>query len=582
MLFLVLILAALAFGTTHILDLEGVIKIEDVAYLASNKEIPLKFAVLAVAAALVLLVLLIYIFLKVFAIPGWVKRTSLRRRQERAFDAVKKSLLAISAGDRETANLYADSAQRLLRHDPLPLLLSAQAAEIGNRKISVEKNYHALLGYQETRLSGLHGLYREARREGKTGDAMGYARQAVAAYPNAAWAHQAVLEAYCREHNWKNAQETIDRLKTLRVIDRATSDRQKAVLMTAEAREKQESDPETAVQMAQKALKLAPNLAPAAILAATLLARDGRFKKAANLIEATWVLHPHPELARIYINMRPSDSALDRLSRARTLAEKGNHPVEGRHALAKAALDAREFTEARKALEPLLGDSPTVNTCLLMASIEYAELGAEGAARAWIARAAHAPRDPVWIADGVISDTWEPISPVTGRIDAFVWKAPPDTVQTPLLTLDEPVAADDAHGALPVTAAEAAAPVPAVVATPAPVVVADPAPAPAPVAKAPDPAPAPAPAPEPELAPEPDPVPVVAAAPEPVVEQTAEPAVEETAEPAVEETAKPAETPQPFFDRPPDDPGPEPETDSGPVTVTRPAKDEKKKRFGIF
>src|SRR5690606_27653731 len=30
----------------------------------------------------------------------------------------------------------------------------------------------------------------------------------------------------------------------------------------------------------------------------------------------------------------------------------------------------------------------------------------------------------VWTADGVISDIWLPVSPVTGRLDAFEWKVP--------------------------------------------------------------------------------------------------------------------------------------------------------------
>ncbi|MGO7823192.1 heme biosynthesis protein HemY, partial [Rhizobium ruizarguesonis] len=40
------------------------------------------------------------------------------------------------------------------------------------------------------------------------------------------------------------------------------------------------------------------------------------------------------------------------------------------------------------------------------------------------AQALKAPRDPAWVADGFVSDKWLPLSPVTGRLDAFEWKAP--------------------------------------------------------------------------------------------------------------------------------------------------------------
>jgi HemY protein len=40
-----------------------------------------------------------------------------------------------------------------------------------------------------------------------------------------------------------------------------------------------------------------------------------------------------------------------------------------------------------------------------------------------MARAMRAAGDPVWTADGVVSDRWLPVSP-NGRLDGFVWKLP--------------------------------------------------------------------------------------------------------------------------------------------------------------
>jgi HemY protein len=59
-----------------------------------------------------------------------------------------------------------------------------------------------------------------------------------------------------------------------------------------------------------------------------------------------------------------------------------------------------------------------------MAEIEEGQSGDQGKAREWLARAVRAPRDPAWTADGIVSDEWEPLSPVTGRLDAFEWKVP--------------------------------------------------------------------------------------------------------------------------------------------------------------
>ena len=58
-----------------------------------------------------------------------------------------------------------------------------------------------------------------------------------------------------------------------------------------------------------------------------------------------------------------------------------------------------------------------------MADIEEAT-GDKGRAREWLARAIRAPRDPMWVSDGVAGPRWVPISPVSGEIVPCQWKTP--------------------------------------------------------------------------------------------------------------------------------------------------------------
>jgi HemY protein len=61
---------------------------------------------------------------------------------------------------------------------------------------------------------------------------------------------------------------------------------------------------------------------------------------------------------------------------------------------------------------------------MLMAELERTEHGDSGKARTWTLRAVRARHDPAWTADGYVSDRWRPVSPVTGRLDAFQWQTP--------------------------------------------------------------------------------------------------------------------------------------------------------------
>ena len=68
--------------------------------------------------------------------------------------------------------------------------------------------------------------------------------------------------------------------------------------------------------------------------------------------------------------------------------------------------------------------NPSQAVCLLLAEIEEGQNGDQGKAREWLARAVRAPRDAAWTADGIVFDEWEPVSPVTGKLDALQWKVP--------------------------------------------------------------------------------------------------------------------------------------------------------------
>jgi HemY protein len=142
-----------------------------------------------------------------------------------------------------------------------------------------------------------------------------------------------------------------------------------------------------------------------------------------RLVEAAWLAQPHPDLADAYAHVKLGDSARQRLVRIETLAAKMPGHLESGLAVARAAIDATEFAKAREALAPLL-DAPTQRVAMLMAEIERTEHGDTGKARAWTLRAVRALHDPVWTADGYVSERWRPVSPVSGRLDAFQWQMP--------------------------------------------------------------------------------------------------------------------------------------------------------------
>ena len=62
----------------------------------------------------------------------------------------------------------------------------------------------------------------------------------------------------------------------------------------------------------------------------------------------------------------------------------------------------------------------------------------QGLIKHWLARALNAPRDPMWVSDGVASNRWVPVSPVTGEIVPCEWKVPFDSPQGQISFADLP------------------------------------------------------------------------------------------------------------------------------------------------
>ena len=417
-------IAVMALGAAWLADRPGEVVISWLGW-----RIETSVAVLAIAVAVVaaLAVLAWSVLRAILRSPAALRARLRLRRARRGYLALSQGLIAVGSGDARAARRFAEEAARIAPSEALTLLLSAQSAQLSGDRAGAERTFKAMALRDDTRLFGLHGLFVEAQRRQDQPTARLIAEEAARDATAPAWAGHAVLNFRCAAGDWTGALDRLERNQKAGLVDKAAYARQRAVLLTAQALAAEPTDRAGARTLALAAVKLAPTLVPSAALAGRLLGEAGELRQAARIIETAWAANPHPDLADTYAHLRPGDSASARLARVQALAQKypateaGN--VEGALAVAQAALDAREFAIARAALAPLAA-APSQRTAMLFARLEELEHGDEGRAREWMTRAVRARRDPVWTADGFVSDRWMPVSPVTGRLDAFVWMEP--------------------------------------------------------------------------------------------------------------------------------------------------------------
>lgn len=397
-------------------------------------------------------VLLVALFLIALAFGGLIRLWRLivglpgrrrERRRRRGYLALTDGLGAVAAGDATRARKNARRAESLLRDPPLTLLLSAQAAQLGGDAEAAKRHFSTLLERPETAFLGLRGLLTQALRVGDQTAALDYARRAHALNPDVGWLTATLFDLQVRAGSWGEAQKTLDDGTKRHAFSAEEARRKKAVVLHERAGQAAGSDRKEAIALARQAHQADPGLPAAAIRLAELLAADGKIRKAEAALADAWRIDPHPDLMKAYLAMAPDQDVLQRVRRAEKLAAaRPDHP-ESHLAIGTEALRAKLWGQARKHLLAAAEARPAAQVYRLLAEVEEAEGGDAAAVRNWLAKAAEAPPDAVWLCRqcGTVGPQWSTLCPTCHGLDTIAWTDPlHPPAALPAMTQTQPAA----------------------------------------------------------------------------------------------------------------------------------------------
>ncbi|MBU1174074.1 MAG: hypothetical protein KKH72_01635 [Alphaproteobacteria bacterium] len=419
-LYIVVSLLAAA-GAVFVISLPGSVTIEVMGYR-------LQPALGAAVAALILVVLVAIagwaVIRRILAVPRVLRRRSALGQKQLGIDALSGSFVALQAGDAHRARILAQEAQARLPDNTAAKLLEARADLALGDLTAARDHYRALITNPQTAVAALSGLYEQARAQGRGAAALTFARKARDLSPALVWAREALFDDMIARKAWDEALAATGDDPAASRADKLARRRKRAVLNTAMAAEAEATDPATALEHALAALKLVPDFVPAALISARIHIDRGEGRKAQSLLRRVFRTTGHPHAALLYAHAHPGASAVERLKKIRDLVPGEPDNVDTAEVLARAAIDAFDWVLARSALAPFAESSPRQGVCVLMAEIEEGQNADQGKAREWLSRAVKAPPDPAWAADGLALEDWQPVSPVSGRFDAFEWRVP--------------------------------------------------------------------------------------------------------------------------------------------------------------
>ena len=422
--FLILI-GAMAWGAALIADTPSSVTLEWLGYRVDTTIGVLLAAVLTLAGG-------IAVFWRIWSAfrtaPRRISRARTESRRRRGYKALTQGMVAVAAGDAVEARRLARRAERLLGEPPLTMLLSAQAAQLSGDDAAAGKFFEAMSEQKETRYLGLRGQLNQAMQEGDSESAIELAEQAVEMKPKTEGVTETLFDLQVKESKWSDAETTVRKSVKNKTIDVDVGKRRRAVLTYGQSVEAEhEGKLDEALQLAKRANGLAPRFVPAAVRYASLLNGAGKRRRAASIIEETWVVNPHPDLVPVMEGLSDSDNDQEKLRLLERLAGNNKDHLESHLALARAALSAGMYKEAREHLEAVSGDNPSARICRYMAQLEEAEGVNPDAAKDWLKRAAVADPDEAWVCDncGNVLAEWAPVCGRCEQFDSLEWTTPP-------------------------------------------------------------------------------------------------------------------------------------------------------------
>lgn len=331
-----------------------------------------------------------------WALPAKMKRTQLEHARKRGLDSLGLALAAFDSGEVSEARRQAQKAIGYVPDAASAKLIAAKAAVAAGDGASGERLFGELTDTAGYSIAARRGLAELALGRGNSSSAISHAEAALQSSKKSPWPAEFLFQRRVLTADWEGALSALDDGEKRGLVGAKTAARRRAVVLSAGAHHAERMmERATALDMAQRAVKIAPGFAPAAVMAARLQSMIGKAWQAAGTLESAWEASPHPALALAYKDLKANEDPSARGRWLDGLIRLNPGHRESRILAVEQALTNNDGVTAIAALEPLLAERPTSRILALRAAAAKAS-GDEQGAKDWLGKAANAPREADW------------------------------------------------------------------------------------------------------------------------------------------------------------------------------------------
>jgi len=377
--------------------------------------------------------------------PGRFFEARRMRRRRLGYQALSSGMIAAASGDTAEAQRQSRKAEDLLEDASVTRLLRAEAAKLTGDTATAKRTYEEMAEDPETALIGMRGLLEQADERGDRAEALRLAEKAHRQHPGARGIVRRLLDLQVEFGQWDAADRTLASAIRHKAFPPAEAKRWRSAVLLERSRIAEiDGVAAEALALAKQAYQLDGVRVPVVAQYGRLLHAQGKDWRAKRVLEKAWKAEPHADIAEAYGGLFEGDTDLERVNRYQRLLSFRPDHVESHLAVARAAMAAQLWGEARAHLGQAVEQGVTPRVCRMMAALEESEHDNGVAARDWLERATTADPDPAWVCDscGAVAAGWTARCGNCNTFDALSWHPP---VQAPrptrALAQDEPVPA---------------------------------------------------------------------------------------------------------------------------------------------
>ncbi len=393
LLFLILVFIALLGGFVWLgmQDGEVIVKTESINISASPLVAAISLFILTIT-----LTLLWKFIAFLIALPSQIKKANLENNRKKAVENLGLGFASYDVGDYTDARRYGAKAASQMPDNSGLKLFAARTSFAADDIATAEKLFGELLSVSGFEIAARKGLADISKIKGNFASVISHADAALQISKRSVWPVETLFKERIGNFDWEGALGAIDEGDKRGLMGKKTVQRRRASVLTAAAhRYERNGDLEKSLDYSSRAVKICPDFAPAAIMAARLNHMANKDWAAASAIENAWQSNPHPALSLAYRDLKPNQDKEARIKWLEGLIKINPEARESKILRAELFIENSDGLGAAQILDALIAIKPTSRIYAMRAQAALLS-GNKKLHDDFIKLAASAPREADW------------------------------------------------------------------------------------------------------------------------------------------------------------------------------------------